>query len=297
MNGNEETEVGMAVGTVRKTLTRSGLAPVGGKTANRGISKNSWLMSELLCCLSVKSPRFCAISAVLSTMPAPTTAAVTSKKRKNVKSSAVPSSKRRAVAEIESPNAIADIQQLEDQISESRKYYNNIATLISMLNVDGSSKPNMAVAVALCRVFSRLIAGGNLTETSRAAENEKIIVAWLKERCREYQKLLLSIIRECDSSSQVRIYPNWPNSYGTNPQQISALTLCLCLINERATHLPGDNTQEWTSGLFKGVFEAVVEAQNGQAVLSEFIEKAKEFEDVRYYTFMQLAYVHLHNHK
>ncbi|GFN20081.1 hypothetical protein AtubIFM55763_010921 [Aspergillus tubingensis] len=205
-------------------------------------------------------------------MPAPTTAAVTSKKRKNVKSSAVPSSKRRAVAEIESPNAIADIQQLEDQISESRKYYNNIATLISMLNVDGSSKPNMAVAVALCRVFSRLIAGGNLTETSRAAENEKIIVAWLKERCREYQKLLLSIIRECDSSSQ-----------------ISALTLCLCLINERATHLPGDNTQEWTSGLFKGVFEAVVEAQNGQAVLSEFIEKAKEFEDVRYYTFMQLA--------
>ncbi|GKZ60745.1 hypothetical protein AnigIFM50267_010680 [Aspergillus niger] len=205
-------------------------------------------------------------------MPAPTTAAVTSKKRKNVKSSAVPSSKRRAVAETESPNAIADIQQLEDQISESRKYYNNIATLISMLNVDGSSKPNMAVAVALCRVFSRLIAGGNLTETSRAAENEKIIVAWLKERCREYQKLLLSIIRESDSSSQ-----------------ISALTLCLCLINERATHLPGDNTQEWTSGLFKGIFEAVVEAKNGQAVLSEFIEKTKEFEDVRYYTFMQLA--------
>ncbi|KAL7650893.1 Maturation and nuclear export of 40S ribosomal subunits interacting protein [Aspergillus niger] len=229
-------------------------------------------MSELLCCLSVKSPRFCAISAVLSTMPAPTTAAVTSKKRKNVKSSAVPSSKRRAVAETESPNAIADIQQLEDQISESRKYYNNIATLISMLNVDGSSKPNMTVAVALCRVFSRLIAGGNLTETSRAAENEKIIVAWLKERCREYQKLLLSIIRESDSSSQ-----------------ISALTLCLCLINERATHLPGDNTQEWTSGLFKGIFEAVVEAKNGQAVLSEFIEKTKEFEDVRYYTFMQLA--------
>ncbi|EHA21472.1 hypothetical protein CBS63078_4072 [Aspergillus niger] len=205
-------------------------------------------------------------------MPAPTTAAVTSKKRKNVKSSAVPSSKRRAVAETESPNAIADIQQLEDQISESRKYYNNIATLISMLNVDGSSKPNMTVAVALCRVFSRLIAGGNLTETSRAAENEKIIVAWLKERCREYQKLLLSIIRESDSSSQ-----------------ISALTLCLCLINERATHLPGDNTQEWTSGLFKGIFEAVVEAKNGQAVLSEFIEKTKEFEDVRYYTFMQLA--------
>ncbi|PWY71094.1 CBF-domain-containing protein [Aspergillus sclerotioniger CBS 115572] len=205
-------------------------------------------------------------------MPAPTVAAATSKKRKNVKSSGVPSSKRRAVAESDGAVAMADIQQLEDQISESRKHYNNIATLISMLNADGSTKPNMAVAVALCRVFSRLIAGGNMTETSRAAENEKIIVAWLKERCREYQKLLLSIIRQCDSSSQ-----------------ISALTLCLCLINERATHISGDDVQDWSSGLFKGVFEAVVEARDGQSVLSDFIEKAKEFEDVRYYTFMQLA--------
>ncbi|PWY89269.1 putative ribosome biogenesis protein Noc4 [Aspergillus heteromorphus CBS 117.55] len=207
-------------------------------------------------------------------MPAPTVKPVASKKRKNVKEAAVPSSKRRAVADPDRADATANIQELEDQISESRKYYNNIATLISMLSTDeAAKKPNMAVAVALCRVFSRLIAGGNMTETSRAAENEKVIVAWLKERCREYQKLLLSIIRESDSSSQ----------------QITALTLCLCLINERATHLPGEDIQVWSSGLFKGVFESVVEATNGQAVLSEFIEKTKEFEDVRYFTFMQLA--------
>ncbi|PYH97820.1 CBF-domain-containing protein [Aspergillus ellipticus CBS 707.79] len=209
-------------------------------------------------------------------MPVPTAGSVASKKRKNVKDAAVPASKpskRRAVADTQSADAKVDIQQLEDQISESRKYYNNIATLISMLSADDAAKkPNMAVAVALCRVFSRLIAGGNMTETSRAAENEKVIVAWLKERCREYQRLLLSIIRESDSSSQ-----------------ITALTLCLCLINERATHLPGDDIHVWSSGLFKGIFESVVEATNGQAVLSEFIEKAKEFEDVRYFTFMQLA--------
>ena len=230
-------------------------------------------------------------------MPAPTLAAATSKKRKNVKSSGVPSSKRRAVAESDGAVAMADIQQLEDQISESRKHYNNIATLISMLNADGSTKPNMPVAVALCRVFSRLIAGGNMTETSRAAENEKIIVAWLKERCREYQKLLLSIIRQCDSSSQVRVFSNLPCPGDANIYQISALTLCLCLINERATHLSGDDIQDWSSGLFKGVFEAVVEARDGQTVLSDFIEKAKEFEDVRYYTFMQLAYVSLSKEK
>ncbi|EAW15223.1 ribosome biosynthesis protein NOC4 [Aspergillus clavatus NRRL 1] len=203
-------------------------------------------------------------------MPVAMNGATGSKKRKSAKESAIPSSKRRAVAETQSEDEMARIQELEDQISESRKYYNNIATLISMLNADG--KPNLAVAVSLCRVFSRLIAVGNLTETSRAAENEKIIVAWLKERCREYQKALVSILREGDPSSQ-----------------ITALTLCMRIVNERATHLPGDDTQVWLSGLFKSVFEAVIEAKNGQTLRAEFLEKfAKVYEDVRYYTFVQI---------
>ena len=137
-------------------------------------------------------------------MPAITNKPAASKKRKSSKENSVPSSKRRAVAEIESAESMVKIQQLEDQISESRKHYNNIVTLISMLS-DGESKsnPDLAVAVSLCRVFSRLIAGGNLTEPERAAENEKIVVAWLKERCREYQRLLDSIMRKGDASSQV----------------------------------------------------------------------------------------------
>ncbi|GIJ90648.1 hypothetical protein Asppvi_009609 [Aspergillus pseudoviridinutans] len=207
-------------------------------------------------------------------MPLPADGATVSKKRKNVKERGVPSSKRRAVAETQSDGEMAKIQELEDQISESRKYYNNIVTLISMLNADGNDgEPNLTVAVSLCRVFSRLMALGNLTETSRAAENEKIIVAWLKERCREYQKALVSILREADPSSQV-----------------TALTLCMRIINERATHLPGDDTQVWLSGLFKNVFEAVVEAKNGQALRSEFLDQfAKAYEDVRYYTFVQVS--------
>ncbi|KAF7182265.1 hypothetical protein CNMCM7691_001744 [Aspergillus felis] len=207
-------------------------------------------------------------------MPLPADEATVSKKRKNVKERGVPSSKRRAVAETQSDGEMAKVQELEDQISESRKYYNNIVTLISMLNADGNDgEPNLAVAVSLCRVFSRLMALGNLTETSRAAENEKIIVAWLKERCREYQKALVSILREADPSSQV-----------------TALTLCMRIINERATHLPGDDTQVWLSGLFKNVFEAVVEAKNGQALRSEFLDQfAKAYEDVRYYTFVQVS--------
>ncbi|KAL3465279.1 CBF/Mak21 family-domain-containing protein [Aspergillus heterothallicus] len=197
-----------------------------------------------------------------------------SKKRKGTKENGVPSSKRRAAAEDESTELMTKILELEEQISESRKHYNNIPTLISMLSKDGSGiNPDLAVAVSLCRVFSRLIAGGNLTEANHAAENEKIVVAWLKERCREYQKLLVSIMRESDASSQV-----------------TALTLAMRLLNERATHIPGDDNQAWTSGLFPSIFEAVIEARDGQALRSEFLEKfVKPYEDVTYHTFMQVA--------
>jgi U3 small nucleolar RNA-associated protein 19 len=137
-------------------------------------------------------------------MPAPTVGATSSKKRKSLKESGVPSSKRRAVAEDDSADVMAGVLQLEEQISESRKHYNNIAKLISMLNVDeNATNPNLAIAVSLCRVFSRLIAGGDLIETNRAAENEKIIAAWLRERCREYQKALSAILHEGDTSAKV----------------------------------------------------------------------------------------------
>ncbi|KAJ5114463.1 hypothetical protein NUU61_000222 [Penicillium alfredii] len=207
-------------------------------------------------------------------MPAPVDASAISKKRKSSKNGGAPSSKRRAVAEPDFTETLSTIQDLENQIAESRKHYNNIATLISMLNVEPSAKhPELAVAVSLCRVFTRLIAAGNLTETSRAAENEKIVVAWLKERCLEYQRALMAIMRQADSASQ-----------------ITALTLGMRLVKERTTHLPGADNNVWSSGLFKDIFEAVVEAPAGEDLRSEFVSKfVKEYEDVRYHTFGQIS--------
>lgn len=146
-----------------------------------------------------------------TTNMAPTNGTAGSKKRKVPKESGAPSSKRRAVADIEPADDMAEILGLEEQISQSRKYYNNIATLISMLNAEEPDRqPNLLAAVSLCRVFARLIAGGNLTDSSRAAENEKIIVAWLKERYQEYQRALLAILRGADPPSQVRIPSSAP---------------------------------------------------------------------------------------
>ena len=72
---------------------------------------------------------------------------------------------------------------------------------------------------------------------------------------------------------------------------VQALTLCMRLIHERAIHIPGAETQVWSSGLFKDLFEAVVESHN-QAVQSEFVEKYDHvYDDVRYHTFSRIAYV------
>ncbi|OQE13298.1 hypothetical protein PENFLA_c050G01861 [Penicillium flavigenum] len=197
-----------------------------------------------------------------------------SKKRKSGKNASGPSSKRRAVADDNFAEKLSTIQELENQIAESRKGYNNIATLLSMLNVEKSAEnPEMAVAVSLCRVFSRLIAGGNLTESSRAAENEKIIVAWLKERCLDYQNALVAIIREADAASQ-----------------IAALTLSMRIVKERLAHIPGAENNVWSTGFFKDIFAAIIEAHNGEDLQSEAVAKfVKEYEDVRYYTFTQMA--------
>ncbi|KAJ5675083.1 uncharacterized protein N7477_005017 [Penicillium maclennaniae] len=193
-----------------------------------------------------------------------------SKKRKSSKNGA-PSSKRRAVAE-EGADTVT-IEKLENQIAESRKYYNNIATLISMLNVEPSAKkPELAVAVSLCRVFSRLIAAGNFVDSSRAAENEKIVVAWLKERALEYQRALMAIMREADIDSQV-----------------TALSLAMRMLKARITHIPGAEHNVWNT-LFSEIFEAIVEAQDGQDLQTEFVSKyLKEYEDIRYYFFVQVS--------
>lgn len=132
-----------------------------------------------------------------------------SKKRKNPAKETLResnSSKRRVIASEESEDEAKRIENLENQISESQKHYNNIATLISMLeNKQSPKQPNLAVMVSLCRVFCRLTATGKMKEPQKATEQEKILTAWLKERCHEYQNSLLTCIREADSSSQVSV--------------------------------------------------------------------------------------------
>lgn len=107
--------------------------------------------------------------------------------------------KRRAISKTEDAET-ERIRKLEEQIAESRKYYNNIVTLLSMLN---DQSPNLMVAVSLCRIFCRLLVGGQLQKPKGASEQDLILVAWLRERYREYQVELLDLLHDPSASVQV----------------------------------------------------------------------------------------------
>src|SRR5579862_6071183 len=89
-------------------------------------------------------------------------------------------------------NAQSRISQLESQITESRRHYNNIAVLLSISHGNGRKDgEDLAAAVSLCRVFCRLMVNGNMSVTKGANDAEVTIVHWLKERYDEYLELLL----------------------------------------------------------------------------------------------------------
>ncbi|EZF36044.1 nucleolar complex protein [Trichophyton mentagrophytes] len=199
-----------------------------------------------------------------------------SKKRKKSDSeSARRSMKRRA---IEGENGkdkleIEHIQELEDQIAESRKYYNNIVTLLSKLDDASTDKAGRkALAVSLCRVFCRLLAGGQLNPSKSAAESETILVAWLKERYQEYKTALVGILRDGEPS-----------------QQVTALSLSMQLIKEQIAHYTGSDINVWSSGYFNDILAAVVQPGNDK-LRAHFTDSFfQKYHDITVYTVLRLS--------
>ncbi|SLM40717.1 Nucleolar complex protein 4 [Lasallia pustulata] len=198
------------------------------------------------------------------------------KRKRSEETPSKPRNKRRTV--VDSPSQKDDIEthllELETQISESRRYYNNIVTLLVYLRDDSSEdRTDLAAAVALCRVFCRLLAAGSLTKSRDAPENEVTIVEWLKSRFQEYTEALLDTVVKEDSF-----------------KQSTSLTLLMRLVKESAVYLKPGEDSTWRHGLFTEVLRRLLEAESGDMIRAEFVEKyVEEYDDVRFYTFAALA--------
>src|SRR5687767_14509473 len=142
----------------------------------------------------------------------PSSEAAARPKRKRDVTSTEPNKKSRASPDAEMEDPSAEILLLEKGILESRKNYNDITKLLAtMASFEDGEPESMLAAVALCRIFVRLLAQGSLTPKKKSSEKEATVVKWLRTQLGEYQSSLIAILKEDELAS-------------------TALTLCMRLL-------------------------------------------------------------------
>ena len=165
----------------------------------------------------------------------------------------------------------SEIVQLEAQILESRKHYNNIATLLQRARQsDAEDEAPILAAVALCRVFSRLLVTGDMVKSKGMSEAELVIVSWLKERYRELCNVLLDDFLRSE-------HP---------PKQSVALTLVMRLVKEEAK---SQKDYKIKNGPLPRLVDILLRLPLDDLNREEFAEKyLKQFDDIRYQTFQTI---------
>ncbi|KAI9695289.1 MAG: hypothetical protein M1820_008751 [Bogoriella megaspora] len=191
---------------------------------------------------------------------------IAGKKRKLPQSGAPESSKRKTgPGNLNEPAgdeiSKEEILLLESQIVESRRNYNNIAILLSHCKNPSHGDESIAAAVALCRVFCRLIASGEMMRRKDMRDNEVTIIQWLKARCMEYTEHLYEMMKGDD--------------------QGTAIVLAMRLVKESGAQ----DENVWRTGSFYALLRTLVFNHETSIARDEFFDKyVKEYDDIRYYT-------------
>jgi U3 small nucleolar RNA-associated protein 19 len=180
--------------------------------------------------------------------------------------------KRRKSAGSDSGEFQAKIEKLEAEIHESKKNYNNIVTLNELVQKhDEDAKAGLTASEALCRVFIRLLAAGNLVKRKDASEKEAAVANWLRDRLADYKEALLSMFR-------------------SEKLALNALMLALALLKAEARHLSGSEEavfpRYFLSDIVAGLLESPVE-QLREHFSEKFVD---EYDDIRFYTFEAIKY-------
>jgi len=168
----------------------------------------------------------------------------------------------------------AQILLLENEILESKKHYNNIATLIGIANNEAAFRDDKALvaAVSLARVFIRLLAAGSLNLTKDLSEKEATVARWLRDRLVEYKDVLKAMITREEWAATV-------------------LTLSMRLLKAEGEITNASDDGVFPREFFADILAAVLEQlQSAQGLLNEFVANyIDKYDDLRYYTFKVLA--------
>lgn len=181
-------------------------------------------------------------------------------------------SKKLKAAKSDGEDAQTQILLLETQILDSNKHYKNIDSLIRTCEAEGKEDgQNVIAAVALCRVFCRLMAGEKMVKHKGMQDSDLEAVDGLKAQFKEYTKALCRML-------------------GNEESQSTFLTLLMRLVKEETSQQGRRAEQAWRTGVFPSVVHALLSTPVSAAILEEFIEKyVEEHDDVRYFTFYTIA--------
>jgi U3 small nucleolar RNA-associated protein 19 len=161
----------------------------------------------------------------------------------------------------------ARIERLETEIQESRKHYNNIATLVDLAQKHTEdSAVALAASEALCRIFIRLLAAGALVKRKDVSEKDATVAGWLRDRLADYRGALLSMFRR-------------------RKLALNALALAMALLKAEAQHLGDRGEAVFPRYFFSDIVASILESPVGQ-LREHFSEKfIDEYHDIRFHTF------------
>lgn len=193
-------------------------------------------------------------------------------KRKRASAGEKPAKRHRSLSE-ESEDPNAKILLMEQGILESKKNYNDITVLLSTAGEYENGEPeSMLAAVALCRIFVRLLAQGALIAKKSLSDKDTVVVGWLKDQFTQYKTLLMSLL-------------------GEEELAVTALTLSMRLLKAEGEFLYDKEEYSFPTAFMENIVKAVLLSDN-EDVRRAFIEEfAEQYDDIRYFTFKSVKYV------
>ncbi|KAF5023913.1 hypothetical protein F66182_4035 [Fusarium sp. NRRL 66182] len=166
----------------------------------------------------------------------------------------------------------AEILLMEEGILSSRKNFNDIPILLRTANdfKDGEEKSVLA-AVALSRIFIRLLAQGSLIAKKTLSEKDRLVVGWLKEQFGETKKTLLAFLKDEELACM-------------------ALTLCMRTLKAEGEFLYDKDEYTFPQAFLREIVASLFESDN-QDVIKAYVEDfVEQYDDIRYYTFNAVKY-------
>ena len=163
------------------------------------------------------------------------------------------------------------IRNFEEKITTSRLHYNSVTRLLKYAESQEVYEPSEAAVSALCRIFSRFLAAGELSARGNPIEADVIISQWLKTRYYEFVDLLINRLAASNYVSQ----------------RLALATLMhLVRQDNQSSH---DDLLDWKRVFFR-LFKILMTGKRHHKVRLEFIRDFVDpYDDLRAQTFDALS--------